>query len=81
MSNSGTILAARIRTDIKELALLVERAKQGWEKAKSHNDDFYLDGVALNLHGFYSGLEKIFVKIASTVDGSVPTLQLASGTA
>jgi len=73
LSRPGAILSARIRTDLRELALLVERAKQGWEKAKKQHDDYYLDGMALNLHGFYSGLEKIFEKIASTVDGSVPT--------
>jgi hypothetical protein len=73
MSKPGAVLAARIRSDLSELALLVERAKHGWEKAKDRNDDYYLDGVALNLHGFYSGLEKIFEKIAATIDGSVPT--------
>jgi len=73
MSKPGLILAARILTDLKELALLAERAKQGWEKAKSRNDDFYFDAVALNLHGFYSGLENIFEKIASAVDGTVPS--------
>ena len=26
----------------------------------------------MNLHGFYSGLERIFDKIAASVDGSVP---------
>jgi hypothetical protein len=73
MSRPGAILAARIRIDLPELAFLVERARHGWEKAKTLNDDYYLDGVALNLHGFYSGLEKIFEKIAATVDGSVPS--------
>ena len=73
MSKPGAILVARIRTDLPELAFLVERARQGWDKAKSMNDDFYLDVVALNLHGFYSGLEKIFEKIASGVDGCVPS--------
>jgi len=73
MSNTGAILAARIRAELKEMSFLVERATQGWEKAKSTNDDFYLDGVALNLHGFYSALEKLFEKIAATVDSSVPT--------
>lgn len=73
MSNSGAILAARVQTDLKELTVLIERAKHGWEKAKTQHDDYYLDGVALNLHGFYTGLEKIFEKIATTVDGSVPT--------
>jgi hypothetical protein len=35
-------------------------------------DDYYLDGVALNLHGFYSGLERIFELIAVVLDGSKP---------
>jgi len=72
MSKPGAILAARIRTDLLELDFFVDRARQGWDKTKTLNDDYYLDGVALNLHSFYSGLEKIFEKIAATVDGSVP---------
>ena len=39
----------------------------GWS-----SDDLYLDGVALNLHGFYAGLERLFELIAATVDGTVP---------
>lgn len=73
MSKTGTILAARIRSELRELSELVDRAEQGWERAKRTNDDFYLDGVALNIHGFYSGLEMIFEKIASSIDGSTPS--------
>jgi hypothetical protein len=73
MIKPGATLAARIRTDLAELAFLVERARKGWDKAKSLNDDYYLDGVALNLHSFYSSLEKIFEKIAATIDGVVPS--------
>ena len=51
---------------------MVERIEQGMEKAKTQNDDFYLDSVALNLHGFYSGVERLFEKIAGTIDGFVP---------
>lgn len=72
MNKGGKILAARILAELKEIVNLVERAKQGWERAKRKNDDYYLDGVALNLHGFYSGLERIFEKIASAIDGTVP---------
>lgn len=43
MSKPGAILAARIKTELPELALLVERAREGWERAKSQNDTFYLD--------------------------------------
>jgi len=72
MNKEGAVLAARILTELKEISTLVGRIEQGWEKAKKRGDDFYLDSVALNLHGFYSGLERIFEKIAASVDGSVP---------
>jgi len=73
MSKAGATLAARILAELNELSQLAARAEQGWERAKKKNDDYYLDGVALNIHGFYSGLELIFEKIASGIDGSVPT--------
>ena len=72
MNKEGALLAARILTELKEISTLVYRIEQGWIKAKKREDDFYLDSVALNLHGFYSGLERIFEKIAVSVDGSVP---------
>jgi hypothetical protein len=72
MNKEGAVLAARILTELKEISKLVYRIEQAWKKAKKREDDFYLDSVALNLHGFYSGLERIFEKIAASVDGSVP---------
>ena len=65
-------LALRIRDEIGELELTIKRAKEGIELAKQTNDDHYLDGVALNLHGFYSGLERLFELIATQVDNSRP---------
>ena len=62
MSKAGVLLAARILVEFKDLNTIVERAVQGWERVKTKNDDYYLDGVALNLHVFYSGLERIFKK-------------------
>ena len=44
MIKPGATLAARIRIDLAELAFLVERARKGWDKAKSLNDDYYLAG-------------------------------------
>lgn len=73
MRKGGSVLAARILSEFRELSVLVERAVQGLERAKKRNDDYYMDGVALNLHGFYSGLERIFERIALAVDGSVPS--------
>jgi hypothetical protein len=65
-------LAGRIRENLNELDRVIERINEGWQRAKTTGDDYYLDGVALNLHGFYSGLERIFELIAEVVDQSVP---------
>lgn len=73
MNTQAAILSARIDTELSELKLVVERTLQAWGKAVKQDDDFYLDSVALNLHAFYSGLERIFEKLASTIDGAVPT--------
>ncbi len=42
-------------------------------RKRPEDQDFYLDSVALNLHDFYAGLERIFRYIASHVEQSVPT--------
>jgi len=42
------------------------------KRAKQTGDDYYLDGVALNLHSFYSGIERIFELIAANVDDVLP---------
>mgnify|MGYP001607547523 CR=1 FL=1 len=73
MNKAGAMLSARILAELKELSTLVERIQEGWERSKLKSDDYYLDGVALNLHGFYSGLERIFEKTASLIDGNVPS--------
>ncbi|MGB9499493.1 MAG: hypothetical protein ACKVE4_07030 [Dissulfuribacterales bacterium] len=65
-------LANRIRHEISDIDYTLKRATAGLEKAKQNNDDLYLDGIALNLHGFYSGIERIFERIAVQVDASLP---------
>jgi hypothetical protein len=73
MNPQAAILSARIDTELSELGLVVERTLQAWDRAVKQDDDFYLDSVALNLHAFYSGLERLFEKLASTIDGAVPS--------
>jgi len=65
-------LAQRIREELKEHSQVTERVQEGWRRAQRFQDDYYLDGVALNLHSFYAGIERLFEMIAETVDGSVP---------
>ena len=62
-------VARRIRDELDELTRVIERAQEGWRRAQQSSDDLYLDGVALNLHSFYAGLERLFGLIAATVDG------------
>lgn len=72
MNPKGGHVAKRIRSELIELERVVERIQEGWRRAEQSADDFYLDGVALNLHGFYSGLERVFEVIASGLDCSRP---------
>jgi hypothetical protein len=65
-------LSDRIRGECQDLNRVVERAQAGWQRAERSADDLYLDSVALNLHGFYAGLERMFEHIGTTVDGQVP---------
>lgn len=65
-------LAGRIRTSLQDVDNSVARALQLSDKAHKSGDDGYWDGVALNLHGFYTGIEHIFEDIARTLEKSVP---------
>jgi hypothetical protein len=64
--------AARIRQEVLMLDAVAARAQQAWQGATGADDDFLVDATALNLHGFYAGLERVFVVVAERVDASVP---------
>ena len=72
MSERLLRLAQRIRDECKELARLVARAEEAWRRLQQSSDELYADSVALNLHGFYAGLERLFEMIAAGIDGNVP---------
>jgi hypothetical protein len=42
-------------------------------KESPTDQDYFLAAAALDMHGFYAGVEKVFELIASDVDGSRPT--------
>lgn len=67
-------LADRIRGVVLDLDQVVSRVIRAWPQAQkaSHAQDVYLDSVALNLHGFYSGVERLFEVIARQIDEAVP---------
>ena len=66
-------LAGRIRASLEDVKTTVNRTVALAEKARRSGDDDYWDGVALNLHSFYSGVEQIFEDIARTIDGGLPS--------
>lgn len=67
------VLAGRIRQDLSELERVVERVERAAAARRQHRaEDLFLDSAALNLHAFYTGLERIFTHIASSLDRSVP---------
>jgi hypothetical protein len=70
--NKGNILSAKIIEEIDGINNAAKRAEFAWKKAHDTNDDLYFDSVALNLHSFYSGIEKIFKLIAKEVDENIP---------
>lgn len=53
-----------------DLDRLIGRVRHAWKGARRSTDqqDVYLDSVALNLHGFYSGVERLFELIARHID-------------
>jgi hypothetical protein len=37
------------------------------------DESYFVDATALNLHGFYNGIERLFEWLANEFDGTVPT--------
>jgi hypothetical protein len=72
MSEALARLAKRIRKELDDLEKVLQRIEEGWDRFQRSTDDYYLDGVALNIPGFYSGLERVFELIVTTVDGKKP---------
>jgi len=73
MSQKAISLAVRIRAELTDISQVVERTQRLLTKAIERNDEDYYDGVALNLHSFYTATERILEEIAREIDGAIPT--------
>jgi len=73
VSQHAATLAIRIRAEMVDVAQIVERAQRLQAKAIQQNDNDYYDGVALNLHSFYTAVERILEDIAREIDESLPS--------
>lgn len=75
MRSAARSLAARIRGELGDLERVRERARHAWNACDRGAPDptVYIDSVAFNLHGFYSGVERLLELIARGLDGGVPS--------
>ena len=67
------VLSRRIQLELEELERTQAAIQRHWLTARktATDHDAYLNSVALNLHSFYSALERIFELIAQELDGGV----------
>jgi len=67
-------LATRLRQELEAVERVVARARRAilLTREDPANQDLYLDSAALNLHDFYTGLERAFQQIAATLEGEMP---------
>ena len=71
MTTRHNALAQRIRLEINELEQTVSGVDRHWKRVKTakEDQDAFLNSVALNLHSFYNGLERVMELIALEMDG------------
>jgi hypothetical protein len=70
-------VAGRIRRELQEMAQVVERTHRIWQRGTAQTsedkDNYYVDATALNLHGFYAGIERLLEMIAEGIDRAKPS--------
>jgi predicted nucleotidyltransferase len=71
-NSANLVLLGQIQQQLRELNNLVQKNQQLLQKFNRTQDEDYLGTIALNIHSFYTGIERIFKQIAQTFDGSVP---------
>lgn len=74
MIPSYRVLAERLRAEMEPPARVVERVEGALARAASQPEDrdYFLSAAALDLHGFYAGVERTFELVARSVDDSLP---------
>jgi len=68
------VIKERVRRELNEIERVVARVERALVRAQHNAEDadLYVDSIALNLHDFYVGLERIFELIAANLDRSAP---------
>lgn len=78
MTNLYAELAERFRGEVEDIDQVVKRTLHAWTLAQTAVTDqgVFLDAVALNLHSFYSGLERLFELVARHLDCNLPSSEM-----
>lgn len=71
-ANSFRLLKSDIRTELKNLSALKEELDSMKKVIKEYPSHVELRAMGSILHDFYSGIEKIFQRIAISLDGEIP---------
>jgi hypothetical protein len=72
VKSRGSQEARRIRDELQQIATIVTHVERDWKEFARTGDDAYLKAAAYDIHGFYTGLERIFESVAATIDDSLP---------
>lgn len=62
----------RIRDELSRIDTIVSHVQRDWIEFVRTGHDAYLKAVAYDLHGFYTGLERILESVADTIDDRLP---------
>ncbi len=75
MTGRYLVVAGRIRQELGATEQVIDRVERAMAAAAQEgpDKDLLLDSVALNLHDFYTGLERVFEQVAVAVDRSAPS--------
>lgn len=68
-------LAAEIRDELAKLSELARSIESTWKRrstAPREEQDVFLESVALKLHNFYTGCERIFGQVGTEINGALP---------
>ena len=73
MKETYRAVSGRIRRELEQVDQVVYRIRSIWTEAQALDEgDYRVDAIALNLHGFYAGLERVFEVIATRIDQTSP---------
>lgn len=75
MKDDLLALRDRIEAELNSIERTASLAKDAWRCAENFPDqkEHYYNSVALNLHSFYNGFERIFEMIARLIDKVFPS--------